>query len=210
MGDGYTKRVADSILPLSVADRLPAAFREWSFTGNYYDHEIADQVCELCGQENIRYHFEIQNEHTQHKLDVGSHCILKFDVAVYDDGVRLSPEDAKRELHKLTQLMRLESCIRALDRLAKSEDNSILSGALDYYRKNKKLTPKQAFVVFWRLQENKIDHDPTFFRVSLRRIDHKNDLRNMPTGRVHRFWSALTPSQRKLAIEMEHKPPNKG
>ncbi len=36
---GYSQRVRDSILPLSVADTLPAAFAEWSFTENTVDHE---------------------------------------------------------------------------------------------------------------------------------------------------------------------------
>ena len=46
--------------------------------------------------------------------------------------------------------MQLESCIRTLEQLAAKESNPILSGALDYYRKNKKLTPKYAAVVFWK------------------------------------------------------------
>jgi hypothetical protein len=36
---GYTQRVRDSILPLSVAGTLPAAFAEWSDTDNTVDHE---------------------------------------------------------------------------------------------------------------------------------------------------------------------------
>ncbi|MGY3473623.1 hypothetical protein [Bradyrhizobium ottawaense] len=141
----YTQRVRDSILPLSVADTLPKAFEEWRFTGQTHDHEEHHEICQLCGQEGLRYHFEIQNDFTYHTLDVGSHCIMQFDVAVYEDGRRLSPKDARARLQKLVQKMRLESCIKSLQRLAHAESSQILAGALAYYQANKKLTPKQAF-----------------------------------------------------------------
>ena len=204
---GYTQRVRDSILPLSVAGTLPTAFGEWSFTENTVDHEQPIETCELCGHQDLRYHFEIANHHTDATLWVGSHCILQFEVAVLEKGRRLSPTEAKRHLTKLTQQMQLESCIRTLEQLATKESNPVLSGALDYYRKNKKLTPKYAAVVFWKLQAFNVDHHPSFFQVVLRRAQHVEDLRQMPTARVHRFWSALTTAQRRKAVEMGHSPP---
>ncbi|NOJ43901.1 hypothetical protein [Bradyrhizobium australiense] len=203
----YTKRVRDSILPLSVADTLPKAFEEWRFTGHTHDHEEPHETCQLCGQEGLRYHFEIQNRFTNHSLDVGSHCILQFNVAVYENGRRLTPADAKRQLEKLVQKMRLDSCIRALERLARAENSQILSGALKYYRTNKKLTPMQAFVVFWRLRRNRIDHDPSFFNVTLKKKRYMDDLAAMETSKVHYFWRALTPSQRKHAVTLGHTVP---
>jgi hypothetical protein len=58
---------------------------------------------------------------------------LKFDVAVYEGGRRLTVEEAKKQLEKLTQQMRLASCIRSLEKLARKEDTEILSNALEYY-----------------------------------------------------------------------------
>lgn len=204
---GYTQRVRDSILPLSVAANLPAAFEEWAFTENTVDHESPIETCELCGQQDLRYHFEIANRYTEAALWVGSQCILQFDVAVVQEGRRLSPTEAKRHLAKLTQQMQLSSCVRALEQLAKAESNPILSGALDYYRRNKKLTPKYAAVVFWKLRDLRIDHHPSFFQVELRRAQHIEDLRQMPTRRVHRIWGALTTAQRRKAMELGHNPP---
>jgi hypothetical protein len=123
---GYTQRVCDSILPLSVADTLPEAFREWFFTEQVIDHEQPAETCELCGQEELRYHFEIENRFSHKTLWVGSHCILKFRVAVYEDGELLTNTEAKRKLDKLTEKMRLDSCIKALEKLASSEQNPIL------------------------------------------------------------------------------------
>lgn len=205
----YPQRVRERILPLSVADNLPEAFDEWRFTGNSEDYLSAIETCELCGQEDLRYHFEIQNDFTDHLLNVGSHCILRFNLPVYEDGNRLSVTEAKRLLDKLTKKMHFEACVDAMERLAQEENNEILHGALDYYRKNKKLTPKQAFVVFWRFTENGIDHNPSFFSISLKRQRHIRDLEQMETSRVHYFWSALTSAQKKKAESLGHTPPPK-
>ena len=62
------------------------------------------ETCQLCGKQELRYHFEIGNAYTNDRLWVGSHCILQFDVDVLEDGRRLSTTEAKRHLTKLTQL----------------------------------------------------------------------------------------------------------
>jgi len=203
----YPQRVRDNILPLSVGSTLPAAFEEWSFTENTVDHEAPIETCRLCNQEELRYHFEIRNALTHKCLWVGSQCILKFNLSVFEAGHRLSASDSKKKLERLMQKMRLESCIKALERLATSEQNEILSNALGYYRANKHLTPKYAFVVLWRLRQNNIDHSPSFFKVSLKKDKYKSDLRAMPLSRVHTIWPALTSAQRRLATELGHSPP---
>jgi len=206
---GYPQRVSRNILPLSVAGTLPEAFEEWSFTEETVDHEQPIENCELCEQEQLRYHFEIRNSITKNTLWVGSQCILQFGVSVFEDGRKLPPNLAKKKLGRLVQKMRMESCIKALERLDAKENNDILRKALEHYRRNKSLTPKFAFVVFWRLQRNNIDHSSSFFKISLRRDRHKTDLKEMPLSRVHLLWPAMSPSQRKMAISMGHTPPAK-
>ena len=186
---------------------MPEAFKEWFFTELTHDHETADATCELCDKEEIRYHFQIENQYTHKQLWVGSQCILKFGLSVYDDGVILSAKAAKNKLDKLTKKMQLASCIKALESLASTENNKILTSALDFYNLNKYLTPKFAFVVFWRLDENDIDYHPSFFKISLKRHKYQDDLRDMPQSRVHRIWKALTPSQRELALSFGHSAP---
>lgn len=203
----YPQRVADNILPFSLSGVLPDAFKEWYFTERIEDHGKPIEDCELCDQEQLRYHFEIKNRNTAHPLWVGSSCILKFQVQVFDKGVLLNAFGAKKKLNDLTQKMRLDSCIKALRELATSESNQILSSALEFYLKNKHLTPKFAFVVFWRLNSNKIDYSPSFFKVSLKKDKYKTDLANMPLDRVHTIWSALSSSQKKTAISYGHSVP---
>ena len=206
----YPQRVRDNILPLSVGSTLPEAFEEWSFTDNTVDHEEPVETCQLCDQEELRYHFEIKNALTHKYLWVGSQCILKFNLSVFEDGRRLSPVESKRKLDRLMQQMRLQSCINALQKLASSEQNEILSNALAYYVKNKYLTPKFAFVVLWRLQDHQIDHSPSFFKVNVAKKKYKDDLREMPENRVHVIWPALSSAQKKMAVELGHSAPPAG
>ena len=212
MSSDYTKIASNNILPLSISGELTEAFREWYYTGDMYDHEVADQVCYLCNKDDLRYHFKINNKHTGHSLWVGSICILKFEVPVYEDGQELTHEDAEKKLQADKERMRLESCIRALKRVAQKEESGvqdILNNALEYYRKEKALTPKYAAVVFWKLNEHNIDYSPSFFSIRLRKDKHKEALRNMPTWKVHTFWPALTSQQKKKSQEMGHEPPAK-
>ena len=203
----YDQRVADNVLPLSVAGVLGEALTEWRFIEEVVDHEEATETCGLCDHEGLRYHFQIENEHTDNQLWVGSRCILKFEVAVYDDGRRLSPAEAKKKLDVLTDKMRLASCLKALKQLASSDDHAILRSALAFYERNKYLTPKFANVVFWKLKEFRIDHTPSFFRVNLKFKKYRDDLEHMSTHRVRRFWEALTSSQREMAMKFGHSPP---
>lgn len=203
----YTQRVWDNIIPLSVGDTLPKAFEEWSFRDIIRDHEHPTETCELCDQESLRYQFQICNVLTGHTLWVGSQCILKFGLSVFEDGRRLSASDTQKKLDRLTQQMRGKSCVRALERLAAAENNSILANALKYFRLNKNLSPKFAFVVLWRLKENQIDHSPSFFKVNLKRGKYQQDLQSMKPGHVHMIWPALSSSQRAMAIRMGHMAP---
>ncbi len=207
MSQSYPARVANNILPLSVSDSLPAAFKEWYFTEYTEDHEKPVETCQLCDQEDLRYHFEIKNRNTENTLLVGSHCILKFQVSVFEHGELLDSEGAKKKLDRLQKKMRQESCMRALESLADKEENDILKNALNYYKSNGFLTPKFAYVVFWRLESNGIDHSKSFFKVSLKKDWLKKSLKDMLHERVLKIWPALSSSQKKLAERLGHSPP---
>lgn len=203
----YPQRVCANILPLSAAGTLHEALKEWEFTDKTIDHRDARATCHLCNQEELRYHYEIRNSITGRTLWVGSKCILKFGVSVFEDGVRLDKRGASRKLGRLLANLRLNACLAALRELVCTEANKILANALEFYQRKRYLTPKFAFVVFWRLRHHRIDHSPSFFKVSLRRAKYQQDLREMGPDRVHLIWAALSSSQRKLARRLGHLPP---
>lgn len=123
----YPKRVWDNIIPLSVGDTLPKAFEEWSFTEVIRDHEHPTETCELCDQESLRYQFEIRNALTASILWVGSQCILRFGVSVFEAGQRLSASDTKKKLERLTEKMRGESGVLARICLQRSVTASLVA-----------------------------------------------------------------------------------
>ena len=203
----YTQRVRANILPKSVAKTLPAAFREWHWTGNTEDHGYPTETCELCEQESLRYHFEIKNEITEEVLQVGSQCILRFDVGVYEAGRRLSVEEARTKLNATLRNMQHAACVRALRDALTHEPHAILESALARYEAHQALTPKQINVVFWRLGANKVEFNPSFFKVDLSKKKLKEDLKSMRDFERARVWKAMTSSQRGSAIRFGITPP---
>ena len=203
----YLDRVRDNVLVLSLSSDVRSALNEWDFTDEVVDHCKPIQACELCDTQGLRYHFEIANRNTQESLWVGSTCILRFDLGVYENGVLLDRIGAKRKLTILMEKLRFESCLIALREVNASEGNVILTNALKYLLKNSYLTPKFAFVVLWRLQVNRIDHNPRHFRVRLKTDRHKADFAGMEKSKVDVIWPALSSSQRKLAKRLGHSSP---
>ena len=203
----YAQRVRANILPKSVAQTLPAAFREWHWTGDTEDYGHPTEICELCEQESLRYHFQIKNDQTKGVLQVGSQCILRFDVAVYENGRRLSLNEAKTKLNATLRGMQHAACVRALRDVLAREPNAILESALARYEAHDALTPKQINVVFWRLGVNHIEFNPSFFKVDLSKTKLKVDLMTMRDYERARVWQAMTSSQRSAAIRFGAPPP---
>jgi hypothetical protein len=187
---------------------LPAAFEEWKFTGDVLDHEDSFHDCELCYQQGLRYHFRIQNAETLHQLWIGSQCILKFNIAVFDErGQRMAPAEAKRKLDGLIDGMQHAACLKSLAAVAEAENNGSLWQALWAYKNKGELPADAAWQVLWTLQRRGIKHEASFFKVALREGRHKRSFRMLSKDQVHTIWSALTPSQRKAAMKWGYTPP---
>src|SRR5271156_6351447 len=112
----YIQKVRENVLPFSVGNSLPQVFTEWFFTEQVLDYEQRNETCQLCNQEELRYHFQIKNRYTHHILWVGSQCILKFNVPVYENGLVLSKQKAKRKLKLLIEQKHIEFCIKSLEK----------------------------------------------------------------------------------------------
>src|SRR3546814_10047183 len=100
----WAERAAATLLPLSRASSLGPALREWSYTGRFFDLEARDGICELCGQQDLRYHFEIENPGTASSLLVGSECIKRFEITGVDEQGQRLDADATGKDRKSTRL----------------------------------------------------------------------------------------------------------
>jgi hypothetical protein len=188
----YIERVAANILPLSEAKTLPAAFREWHVTGHVSDYEDTTATCELCEQEGLRYHFRITNKLNGNVLEVGSSCILQFELPMADGTAA-----TKGSLDRLIQRYRTQRCLNALRAVAQAERSDILAGAMDYFDTHGCLSPKLAWVVLWRLRHHGIEHEPQWFKVTTRKSSQRRDLLAMRTDRVLTLWPALSSAQQQ-------------
>lgn len=80
----WCSKAAANLLPLSLATDLATALREWAYSGISTDYGQPEVTCQLCDQEDLRYHFEIINGKTANRLWVGSKCIQRFGIAGFD------------------------------------------------------------------------------------------------------------------------------
>jgi hypothetical protein len=199
----YNSKVADNILPLSVEQTLPEAFKEWEVTGELIDHEHADEHCQLCDNEGLRYHFGIENHLTDGHLWVGSQCILRFGITMYEGLRELSASEIRTALKELVRRQRRVHCLKALERAmsadAAGKVTASLRDALSYFKRHECLTPGQASAVFERLRLGKIPHEPRWFKITTAGASQWLELARMPVENVDDIWFALSPDQRKFA-----------
>lgn len=105
MTPAWAVKTACNLLPYSVAADLAEALHEWAYTGTSNDYGRPEETCQLCDHEDLRYHFEIANRLTAHRLWVGSKCIRRFEIAGYDqvkvDLAALIKAAEHRRVHEL-------------------------------------------------------------------------------------------------------------
>jgi hypothetical protein len=208
----WAARVARRLLPLSIEQAdLAKALREWVYTGVCEDHGEPCEVCQMCGQEDLRYHFLIENTNNQEQLWVGSECITKFGVgAVDEDGQRVDGAEAttivrqhRAHLIEMARRKRVEHAIQlGLEREQLPHMVSILNTCLKIHRRGDALSPKLMANLGWRLRELKVAHAHRDFRVDLRKGQHKDDVVSMEDFKVKTLLYYLTPEQRRRVKEM--------
>jgi hypothetical protein len=202
----YSHRTANNLLRRSVANTPSGANGEWRFTGNITDNERTHVTCQFCGKEGLRYQFEVWNALTDVMMLVGSKCIFRFNVSVYNGDQRLTPREAQKHLGGLTQSLQDEDCIKVFEQLVAKDAMKSLRGTYELYVRSLRLTPKQAALVFWRLEYNQIAYSPSFFRIRLG-VSQQADLKAFPSYKVRLLWPALTTAQRHKAIALGQFPP---
>lgn len=184
-----------TLLERSVSRTFKLALEEWYFAHYIKDNGTPCMTCELCGHSNLRYQFLIKNRLNNQFMYVGSECVLKWDIEIKENGIKILGEKRKQLLDATVQDVRRKRCLQFLQKLVTQLDEPILKNALSFYDKNHYLTPKFAFVVLWKLKQNNIDHEPSFFKIYIRTKKCKQDLLDMEFSKVKVIAEALNSNQ---------------
>jgi hypothetical protein len=204
----WAERASAALLPHSIAPTLGVAIREWFYTGNFLDLETNDGVCELCGQQDLRYHFEIENRQTQADLLVGSECIKRFDIGGVDEmGNRLDAATTgklvDRHRRGLVENARKQRVMTALLKLGHAAPDFDAMSFIDFVDDKGAFTRNQVAMVFWKFDTFCIEYRPTDWKVRMRRDSDIGQLRTMKPAAFRRVYAALSGAQKERIAAIE-------
>lgn len=207
----WFQSAAGNIFPLSVEKRdFSRALLEWEYRGNTYDLEVPEEVCQLCGHQDIRFQFEIVNRNNQNALLVGSECIKKFDgISVLDEqGNALPLREASKKINRDRQKLVTDAQIRgmlyALIELAKKDDMFDLVSFEKFFEERGAYTPKQLAALIWRFDKHGIPFNPSCFKIYIRRQKDKDALLTLEEFRLKKMWPCLSLAQREYVRHRRH------
>lgn len=206
-GTKWRNKAQENLLLKSIenSDYLRAA-KEWEFTGKVIDHEVTDRKCELCEGENLRYHFEIKNKGNNHELMVGSTCITKFDITVWDDqgnevlGKSKKTTFLNKEIEKKKRELVLNA-LRGIWRKSKGSVKDEVESLGKIYKEGKALSPDHAIGLINILLSNDVLIPSSSIKVGLR--DHFAIYQALTLVKEDQLMliSFLTSPQKKRLIE---------
>ncbi|MGE7980421.1 hypothetical protein [Psychrobacillus sp. NPDC093200] len=201
-------RVGNNIFPLSEEKfDIRIALSEWRYEGEMYDLEVAEEVCEICGHQNIRYQFEIVNKYNNNTMLIGSECITKFEIPVLnEEGYVLSNREAKRKVNsdrrKLVTEAKEKHVINSLVRLSALDENFDIESFILYFKNRKAFTPNQLAILIWRLDKAKVEYNKSNFKLIITRNREKQQLNDMEEWKLKKILPCMSSTQKKL---VEHK-----
>jgi hypothetical protein len=186
------------------------AIKEWFYTGEIFDNHLANQICELCEKDKLRYHFEIRNQRDNYLL-VGSNCIEKFDIVIYDKGGKEIKTDKDKYLksqvkirHVERTLSNLHSC-NPLGQIKGFTKKELDDYCLMIFERNNKFYPKMLNYVFLRFNEENIIFDESMFKISMRTKEYRKEFLSLSEVQFERIKGALTINQREYYINNKMK-----
>lgn len=202
----WTERTAANIFPLSREKYdLKKALSEWTYADVNYDIGYAEEICQLCDHENIRYRFEITNRYNGNALLIGSNCILKYsEIGVAaPTGERLGKADAKKKVQRdarnLITKSQTNSILGSLVRLSRVEGEKLpFVEFMQEYAEKGAFGPKKLFATIFRLEKNKILYVRRYFKMTLRTNRAKEQIEEMELSRIGTIWDCLRSSQKEI------------
>lgn len=194
-----------TIFQLSSEEKdLSKAFKEWVYEGNMHDTGESTHVCELCGQTDLRFQFEIRNIQNQNSLLIGSECIKKFNsISVLDsDGNKLDVVSARKKVdsdrRSLVTDAKKRHVINSLVQLSwKDEDSDYkIEDFIKYLNDRGAFTPDQLAFLFWRLDVCNVSFQKSYFKLVMKRNRERTQLLTMPEWKLRKIEDTFSSSQR--------------
>lgn len=197
----WIEAVERNLIPLSKSQRLNEALEEWYYTGNNEDYEAPEERCQLCEQEDLRYHFEIENHRTHGVLWVGSKCIERFSIrAMGPHGHLLDVDESAKVVRadraKLIKSAEEKAVRRLLTELKEQDEKFPIESLQAYYETRGAFTPNQLALIVWRLQENDLSGRGFGLKMTIKRDREKSQLHSMKAWQLKRLLPYMTTAQR--------------
>ena len=180
------------------------ALKEWAHTGVLVDHLFPIESCQLCEHSNLRYHFEIVNNETQAILQVGSSCIEKFGIAIYDeDGNKLQGQARGKQLKEEINAQKQEKMVEPLGQLwqVNKENREQVAAYVRAYQERGGFSPKNLLALFILMKNEGIDYIPHTYKVSLRRKKDRDYLYRISEADRELIWGSLSTAQKKSYLK---------
>ncbi len=195
----WLKKAEETLFPQSEEKTdLPKAILEWDFTGQVKDYGRPYMKCEICGHDGLRYHFEIRNVKTKARMSVGSSCIARFDITIYDKDGQAIPQNKKQKfLKEKIDALAKEQILEALRQLWQAEPlrQSLIESCAANFKKHHRLSPKEIVFLFEAMQANQIDFNPRSFKVALSSFENRLEYTSLPAAKQRVVEQAMTQAE---------------
>jgi hypothetical protein len=196
-----------NLLPLSAEkENFAVAIKEWFYTDELIEYEEPEEICELCEKDGLKYHFQIKNE-IGNTLWVGSKCIEKFGITIYDEnGIEITENkeayliNQAKKKHVKDTLSKLSN-INTPGNIQGHSFKELDSYCINNYNIEGKFDAKMVNYLFQRFENEKIRFRSNCFKIDLRADESKKLLLNLKIVQYKRIKGALSVSQRKYYKE---------
>lgn len=199
-----TNLLADS----EEQDNFEQAVTEWRSTGVCKRTSESHTSCELCEQERLAFHFQIENELNGNQILVGSSCITKFNIAVYNpSGQRLSGKALKIHFREKIEGAKQEAMLDELRCLYRSATGdtvqNYIAQAVESYKQNNGFSPVEMRDIIRWAEALGGECSLGLYKINLRTKVNKDDLIYMSTSDQEVILPFLSPQQQRRFIKWQ-------
>lgn len=205
----WVAKVKRNLFASSVEQEdIEKALQEWRYTNNCVVTEHA--VCELCGQPELYYHFEIKNLLKGNDLWIGSECIKRFSaedtksIEFLDNyGNRITDERliikmVNKEMINLKKDKKVKDVLELLSNLINKHQESHLNYLFDEYSNKEYFTPLQMLWLDNYFSENNEKVNPFIFNVNISNRFYLDQIFSRSYDSITRLEKYLTRDQKEI------------